>query len=113
MVGIHPSKSDILEYMNKICDITFDENLVIKCLIKFSVQIRVIPFGNDDLLWLEPIDIELLNPKGDQVRKWKAKNTASTGGPITLNFPLAKPTICGKWTGSNSYFSYIVYEMLI
>ena len=65
------------------------------------VQIRVIPFGNDDLLWLEPIDIELLNPKGDQIRTWNAKNAASTGGPITLSFPLDKPTICGEWTGKN------------
>ena len=65
------------------------------------VQIRAIPFGNDGRLWLEPINIELINPKGDQMRKWNAKNAASTGGPITINFPLAKPTLCGKWSGTD------------
>ena len=66
------------------------------------VQIRVIPFGNDDRLWLEPIDIEIINPKGDQIRKWNTKNAASTGGPITIQFYLDKPNICGKWTGLNN-----------
>ena len=70
----------------------------------YLVQIRVIPFGNDDRLWLEPIDIELINPKGDQIRKWNAKNAASTGGPITINFSLDKPNICGKWTGLDTLF---------
>ena len=65
------------------------------------VQIRAIPFGNDGRLWLEPINIELINPKGDQMRKWNAKNAASTGGPITIDFPLAKPTLCGKWSGTD------------
>ena len=35
------------------------------------------------------------------MRKWNAKNAASTGGPITINFPLAKPTLCGKWSGTD------------
>ena len=64
------------------------------------VQIRAIPFGNDGRLLLEPIDITLINPNGDQMRKWNARNAASTGGPITVNFPLDSPTVCGKWTGS-------------
>ena len=67
------------------------------------VQIRAIPFGNDGRLWMEPIDIALINPNGDLMRKWNARNAASTGGPITVNFPLDKPTICGKWTGSENF----------
>ena len=82
-------------------------------LLRILVQIRAIPFGNDDRLWLEPIDIELINPNGDQIRKWSGKNAASTGGPITIQFPLDKPNICGKWTGWNNLFYLYVYNRIL
>ena len=56
---------------------------------------RAIPISKDGRLWLEPLDVYLHNPRGDEMRRWPARNAAN--GPIELEYPLGDPTIIGTW----------------
>ena len=69
-------------------------------MINLAVRMRATPVGSDGRLWLEPVDIFLHNPRGEEMRRWPTRNAAN--GPIEVEFPLGNPTLYGEWSVSAS-----------